>query len=450
MIVFLIIVFTIIMLVYSVFNNIFLGYGLTISLFLFSLVGIKRNKSLKDLFNLYTLEAKKSLPIIYILLLISVLISTWLCCGTIPAIVYYSLKYINPNLFILFCFLITALTSFLIGTSFGTVSSIGLPLIIIAGVSKINLSLVGGAIMSGSYFGDRCSPLSSSLLLLCKLTKVELFHYVKKVFIYGVIPTIISIIFYTFFSFKNPLTFVDNSLSLSLYKYFNINVVLLIPALIIVILSLKKVSITKSISISIVVSILICFVIQKTDFFDLIKYIIFGYENSSSLSDIIKGGGIISMLKTCYIIVISCCLTGFFSGLNIFSGLEKSLQKLNLNRTKLFLVTLILGLIISAIGCSQTISFILTLEILRDTYKDYENEDIAMEFSDSAIVTSALVPWCIAALVPTSVLNISNYKFIPYAIFLYITPICHLCYCIYLDYFKNKFCKVPSKKNLMS
>ena len=222
MIVFLIIVFTIIMLVYSVFNNIFLGYGLTISLFLFSLVGIKRNKSLKDLFNLYTLEAKKSLPIIYILLLISVLISTWLCCGTIPAIVYYSLKYINPNLFILFCFLITALTSFLIGTSFGTVSSIGLPLIIIAGVSNINLSLVGGAIMSGSYFGDRCSPLSSSLLLLCKLTKVELFHYVKKVFIYGVIPTIISIIFYTFFSFKNPLTFVDNSLSLSLYKYFNI------------------------------------------------------------------------------------------------------------------------------------------------------------------------------------------------------------------------------------
>ena len=450
MIVFLIIVFTIIMLVYSVFNNIFLGYGLTISLFLFSLVGIKRNKSLKDLFNLYTLEAKKSLPIIYILLLISVLISTWLCCGTIPAIVYYSLKYINPNLFILFCFLITALTSFLIGTSFGTVSSIGLPLIIIAGVSKINLSLVGGAIMSGSYFGDRCSPLSSSLLLLCKLTKVELFHYVKKVFIYGVIPTIISIIFYTFFSFKNPLTFVDNSLSLSLYKYFNINVVLLIPALIIVILSLKKVSITKSISISIVVSILICFAVQKTDFFDLIKYIIFGYENSSSLSDIIKGGGIISMLKTCYIIVISCCLTGFFSGLNIFSGLEKSLQKLNLNRTKLFLVTLILGLIVSAIGCSQTISFILTLEILRDTYKDYENEDIAMEFSDSAIVTSALVPWCIAALVPTSVLNISNYKFIPYAIFLYITPICHLCYCIYLDYFKNKFCKVPSKKNLMS
>ena len=113
--IFLIIILTIIMLIYSVFNNIFLGYGLTISLILFSLVGVKRSKTVKDLLKLYAFESKRSLPIIEILLLISVLISAWLCCGTIPAIVYYSLKYINPNLFILFCFLIPAITSFLIG-----------------------------------------------------------------------------------------------------------------------------------------------------------------------------------------------------------------------------------------------------------------------------------------------------------------------------------------------
>ena len=175
MVIFLIILFTIAMLVFSVSNDIFLGYGLTISLLLFSLVGLKRNKSIKDLFSLYIAESKRSLPIIYILLLISILISTWLSCGTIPAIVYYSLKYINPNLFILFCFIITSITSFLIGTSFGTVSAIGIPLIIIAQSSNLNLNLVGGAIISGAYFGDRCSPLSSSLLLLCNLTNVELF-----------------------------------------------------------------------------------------------------------------------------------------------------------------------------------------------------------------------------------------------------------------------------------
>ena len=446
--IFLIIILTIIMLIYSVFNNIFLGYGLTISLILFSLVGVKRSKTVKDLLKLYAFESKRSLPIIEILLLISVLISAWLCCGTIPAIVYYSLKYINPNLFILFCFLIPAITSFLIGTSFGTVSSVGIPLIIIAGASNLNLNLVGGAIMSGAYLGDRCSPLSSSLLLLCNLTKVELFNYVKKVFIFGIIPTIISIIFYLLFSLINPLTFIDNSLSLALYKDFHISPILLIPAIIILILSLNKIPITKSITISVITSILICFIIQKTNILDLFNHIIFGYKTSSSLSNIIKGGGIISMLKTCYIIIISCCLTGFFSGLNIFAGLEKYLQQIKLNRSRLFLITLFLGLIISSIGCSQTIAFILTIEILRDTYKDLKNEDIAMEFSNSAIVTSALVPWCIAALIPTSVLGINSYKFIPYAIFLYIVPICHLCYCIYLDYYKNKIYKLFTKREI--
>ena len=448
MVIFLIILFTIAMLVFSVSNDIFLGYGLTISLLLFSFVGLKRNKSIKDLCSLYIAESKRSLPIIYILLLISILISTWLSCGTIPAIVYYSLKYINPNLFILFCFIITSITSFLIGTSFGTVSAIGIPLIIIAQSSNLNLNLVGGAIISGAYFGDRCSPLSSSLLLLCNLTNVELFSYVKKVFFYGIIPTIICILFYFYFSIKNPLISVDNSLTNDLFKYFNINLLLLIPALIVILLSLKKVPITKSITISVISAIIISLAIQKTNFFDLLKYMIFGYTANSSLSDIIKGGGILSMLKTCYIIIISCCLTGFFDGLNIFSGFENYLHKFNLNRTKRFLITLSLSLIIAAIGCSQTIAFILTIEILRNTYEHYNNDDMAMEFSDSAIVTSALVPWCIAALIPTAVLNISNFKFIPYAIFLYIIPLCHLCYCIYLDYFKNTFYKLFSKKIL--
>lgn len=434
-----IIILTILILIYCIFNNIFLGYGLTLSLILFSIVGIKHGKTLKDLLKLYTFELKRSIPIVQVLLLISILISTWLCCGTIPAIVYYSLNYINPRLFILFCFLIPALTSFLIGTSFGTVSAIGIPLIIIAKSSGLNLNLVGGAIMSGAYFGDRCSPLSSSLLLLCNLINVDILTYIRKVFIFGIVPTIISILFYLYFSLKKPLTFIDNSLSYKLYNYFNINFILLIPAIIIIILSLKKLPITKSITISILSSILICLFIQHTSLINLLKYIIFGYKNISSFGEIMTGGGIISMLKTCYMIFISCCLTGFFSGLNIFDGLENFLLNFNLNRSKTFIITVILSLIIASIGCSQTISFILTIEILKNIYTDYDKEYIALDFSDSAIITSALVPWCIAALIPTSVLGISNYKFIPYAIFLYIVPICHLCFCIYLDKQEKNF-----------
>ena len=187
MLIFIGILFTLFILVFSVLNNIFLGYGLTISLLFFTFIGLKRGYSLKKIGMLYWIETKKSLNIILILVLIGMLISSWLSSGVISSIIYYSLKYVNPNLFILCSFLITSLISMLIGTSFGTVSAVGIPLIIIGKAAGINLGILGGAIFSGAYFGDRTSPLSSSLLLLCNLTNLKLFDYVKKIIIDNII-----------------------------------------------------------------------------------------------------------------------------------------------------------------------------------------------------------------------------------------------------------------------
>ena len=154
MLIFIGILFTLFVLVFSVLNNIFLGYGLTISLLFFTFIGLKRGYSLKKIGMLYWIETKKSLNIILILVLIGMLISSWLSSGVISSIIYYSLKYVNPNLFILCAFLITSLISMLIGTSFGTVSAVGIPLIIIGKAAGINLGILGGAIFSGAYFGD--------------------------------------------------------------------------------------------------------------------------------------------------------------------------------------------------------------------------------------------------------------------------------------------------------
>ena len=131
MLIFIGILFTLLILVFSVLNNIFLGFGLSISLLFFTFVALKRGYSLKKIGMLYWVETKKSLDIIIILILIGMLISSWLSSGVISSIIYYALKYINPNLFILCAFLITSLVSMLIGTSFGTVSAVGIPLVII-------------------------------------------------------------------------------------------------------------------------------------------------------------------------------------------------------------------------------------------------------------------------------------------------------------------------------
>ena len=98
MLIFIGILFTLLILVFSVLNNIFLGFGLSISLLFFTFVALKRGYSLKKIGILYWVETKKSLDIIIILILIGMLISSWLSSGVISSIIYYALKYINPNL----------------------------------------------------------------------------------------------------------------------------------------------------------------------------------------------------------------------------------------------------------------------------------------------------------------------------------------------------------------
>ena len=93
MLIFIGILFTLFILVFSVLNNIFLGYGLTISLLFFTFIGLKRGYSLKKIGMLYWIETKKSLNIILILVLIGMLISSWLSSGVISSFIYYSLKY---------------------------------------------------------------------------------------------------------------------------------------------------------------------------------------------------------------------------------------------------------------------------------------------------------------------------------------------------------------------
>ena len=58
MLIFIGILFTLFILVFSVLNNIFLGYGLTISLLFFTFIGLKRGYSLKKIGMLYWIETK--------------------------------------------------------------------------------------------------------------------------------------------------------------------------------------------------------------------------------------------------------------------------------------------------------------------------------------------------------------------------------------------------------
>lgn len=81
---------------------------------------------------------------------------------------------------LLVSFLLCCLISFLTGTSFGSVATMGVICMTMAKSMGISTILEGGAILAGIYFGDRCSPVSTSALLVSELTGTDLFDNLKQ------------------------------------------------------------------------------------------------------------------------------------------------------------------------------------------------------------------------------------------------------------------------------
>jgi NhaC family Na+:H+ antiporter len=67
-----------------------------------------------------------ALPSIAILMVVGMTIGVWISSGTVPVLIYYGLKLISPELFLAASMLLCAVVSLALGTSWGTVGTVGL------------------------------------------------------------------------------------------------------------------------------------------------------------------------------------------------------------------------------------------------------------------------------------------------------------------------------------
>ena len=106
---------------------------------------------------------------IFILLAVGALIGTWNMAGTIPTIVDYGLRLLNPNWFYPLVVVICAVTGSVTGSSWTTAGTLGVAFVGIAQVMGLSPEITAGAVISGGYFGDKMSPLSETTILVPSL-----------------------------------------------------------------------------------------------------------------------------------------------------------------------------------------------------------------------------------------------------------------------------------------
>jgi Na+:H+ antiporter, NhaC family len=419
-----------VLLILSVHKGIFVGYALSISLVMFIAISMRRGFKLADVVKMAFHGSKKSTVVLQILLMIGAVTASWMACGTVPAIVYYGIKFINPKLFILSAFLISCFVSFLIGTAYGTVGTVGIALMILSRSGGSSSAAAAGAIIAGGYFGDRCSAMSSSANLVAGITDTDIYTNIKNMAKTSVAPFIIAVVIYIIVSLSYPLHSGISTIGNEILNAFTINIITLIPAIIILVLSIFKVNVKKSMFLSIAAAVIISITIEHVTAAQIIKYIVFGYsiDGGGPLAKIIKGGGMLSMLTALFVIFISSALTGIFEGTEMLKSIEEKIEKSN-SRFNIFGKVIITAVVTSIVGCSQALSVIMTHMLCKSAYtkNELDKYSLAVDLENSAICIPSLIPWNIALLVPLINLN-AGASSIVFMFYTFLVPICNLIY----------------------
>ena len=408
-------------------RGISLIYPLSLGVVMFFLLGRRKGYPTRDLLRMGWAKGKNALVIVPVLLLIGVVTALWRASGTIAFFLYHGLQGISPPLFVLMAFLLTSLLSFMLGTSFGVIGTGGVILITLARSGGVDLAITAGAIISGAYFGDRCSPMSSCASLVAVCTNTELYGNVKEMLKTAALPTVLTTVVFGVLSVLNPLSAADDTLLNALATQYSLHWVVFVPAALMLLLPLLKIPVKIALAISAVISFFITVSLQKLPLLETLKAALIGYTPADGiLKDILAGGGLFSMVSVCIICLLTSFSAGILEGINALNGIKSWIETLS-EKLGLFPACAILSLIIGCFFCNQTVIVVMGEQLLAESYRrrGASRLELAMDLSNSGVVLAGLIPWSIACSIPLSMLGVGM-EAIPWFLLLYLIPICYL------------------------
>lgn len=398
---------------------------LIVGLIAFGTLALRRGFSLRTILGMVGHGMWSSRMVVVIMLLIGCLTSLWRQSGTIAYFTYYGVRLIPPQAFILAAFLLSALMSYALGTSFGVAATIGVILMTIARASGVSTVIAGGAILSGVYFGDRGSPAASSASLVANETGTDASQNFKRMMPSALLPLGLCVLIYAALSLWNRPGTVDSTLLTRFQSEFALSPWCLLPTILLLALAFAGMKIKYVMAIDILASLILTLVLQKTPLMDALRMMLLGYvPKDPELTAILSGGGVKSMLQIVCILLLSSGCSGIFEGTQMLSSVEGALHRL-CGRIGRFPAMVLTSIATACVFCNQTIGIIMCRQCMGGNYPDTDQGriDLMLDIENSVVTLSGLVPWCIACSVPLGMLGL-DLRSLPFACFLYLIPLC--------------------------
>ena len=367
-----------------------------------------------------------------ILMIIGSIIGSWIASGTIQTIIYYGLQIISPGWFLVAALLITSITSVATGSAWTTGGTLGVALIGIGKGLGIPLPIVAGAIVSGSFFGDKMSPLSDSTNLAAAVAEADLFDHIKHMF-FTVGPSyVISIIIFFIIGLRYGegtinAGQIDQTLTV-LSENFLISPWLLIPPALVIVMAVKKMPAIPSLIIAAFTGGIFAMIFQGASLADVTNAMNYGFTSDTGfkfVDDLLTRGGMQNMMWTVSLGFVALSFGGIMEKTHMLEALLKKIEPLIQNTGGLIATTICTSYITDFAMASQYMAIIIPGRMLMPAYKRLKllPRNLSRALEDGGTLVAPLVPWGLSGAFMTGALGVPTVEYIPYAVLCYITPI---------------------------
>jgi len=375
----------------------------------------------------------RALPAIYIFLLIGMVIASFMQSGTIATLIYYGLSLIEPSLFLFTGLLLCCLMSIATGTSWGTVGTLGVVFMGIGAALGVPLALVAGMVVSGATFGDKMSPVSDTTNLAAMSAHADLYDHIKTM-LYTTVPTLLlTLLIMLWFGFRQTaealpdveIALIQTALSAS----YGLNpLITLLPLLVMILLSVRRVSPQVSMTMSILVAVLIGVFYQGASIPAVMNAL---WSNSAgttgieNIDNLLGRGGISSMSWTLLLSIMALALGGILFKTQILEVLLAGLISRVKRTASLIALTLVSGFVGNVAMGEAYISIILNCQLFSDAFKarGLAPSILSRSVEEGSTVTTGLIPWTTAGAFYAVTLGVPVLDYLPYAFFNLLTPL---------------------------
>ena len=378
-------------------------------------------------------SVKSAVEALLIILCVGMLIGSWVWAGTMPAMVYYGLKFISPSVFLALGLVLTAIVGLATGSSWTASGTVGVALMGVAMGLGISAPLAAGMIIAGAYTGDKLSPLSDSTNVAAAAAGTPLYDHVGAMMTTTVPSFVISFVLYLIVGFVVIETSgYDASLAQGIMdaiaENFYLSPWIMLPVLVVIFAAVKRIPAIPSLLLAAAVAAVIAIFAQGASVPDVLIGLQAGFsiETGNEYADsLLNRGGLDSMLWTISLIMFALAYGGMMEKCRFVESLMGGIVKRVKSTASLVAATIITGIICDVILTDQYLAIMIPSRMFRDEFdkRDLSRSFLSRTTEDGATLWSPMIPWNGCGAYQAATLGVHNFAFMPFAFVNLINPV---------------------------